>query len=316
MWLYKRCPDNLSKINFLKTVYNEFPEDYKIIFKPKISVIIPIYNNGKFLKDCVDSVINQSLVQLEIICVNDGSTDNTAEILSEYTQKDFRIKVITQTNHGQSYSRNKALKLAIGDYVLFVDSDDMIAIETCEKLYDRAYRDNLDMLGFTGYNFIDNPNNKIENKYYSYDDFIPHLNGKKVFMYKDVKPYLYKLILSSCLTCYRLEFIKKHQLTFPLNLHFEDNLFYVKALTKAQRIGIDPAQYYKRRIHPDSITQNWSKYFGDYIIISDLVLTYLKDYKVDTDIFDDYKKRYISKIVLPNTKLSLPKSQKNIAQIL
>ena len=91
---------------------------------PKVSVIIPVYNVEKYLKQCLDSVVNQTLKDIEIICVNDGSTDNSLEILEEYAQKDNRIIIISQENQGQSVARNIALEKATGEYVGFVDSDD------------------------------------------------------------------------------------------------------------------------------------------------------------------------------------------------
>ena len=88
---------------------------------PKISLIIAVYNVERYLRECLDSVVNQTLKDIEIICVNDGSTDNSLNILKEYAKKDERIKIITQENQGLACSRNNALKIATGEYVLCVD---------------------------------------------------------------------------------------------------------------------------------------------------------------------------------------------------
>ena len=90
---------------------------------PKISVIIPVYNVEKYLSECLDSVISQTLKDIEIICVNDGSTDNSLQILKEYASKDTRIKIIDKENEGQGYARKVGLDVANGEYILFCDSD-------------------------------------------------------------------------------------------------------------------------------------------------------------------------------------------------
>ncbi len=94
--------------------------------KPKISAIIPVYNSQQYLKNCLDSILNQDLQELELICVNDGSSDNSLNILNDYAKKDSRIKILNQQNQGQGAARNKGIKAAKGEYLIFVDSDDMI----------------------------------------------------------------------------------------------------------------------------------------------------------------------------------------------
>ena len=104
----------------------------------KVSVIVPVYNVEKYLKRCLDSLLGQTLEDIEIICVNDGSKDNSLEILKRYAEKDERIVVIDQQNRGMSYSRNKGLEVATGEYIGFVDSDDYIENNYYEKLYSVA----------------------------------------------------------------------------------------------------------------------------------------------------------------------------------
>lgn len=102
---------------------------------PKISIVIPIYNTEKYLDDCLTSVENQTFRNIEIICVNDGSTDNSEKIIENYKSKDKRIKVITQENKGLSMARNSGMDIAKGDYILFFDSDDIISPSLCECVY-------------------------------------------------------------------------------------------------------------------------------------------------------------------------------------
>lgn len=112
---------------------------------PKVSIIMPVYNVEKYLKKCLNSLINQTLDDIEIICVNDGSTDNSDKILQEFAQKDSRIKILTQSNKGQSVARNLAIENANGEYLGFVDSDDWVDLDYFEKLYNIAIKYDCDI---------------------------------------------------------------------------------------------------------------------------------------------------------------------------
>ena len=114
----------------------------------KISVIIPIFNTRKFLNKCLDSLLNQSLTDIEIICVDDGSTDNSLKILKSYANKDDRVKVLTRENNGAGAARNLGLKYVNGKYILFVDSDDWFEEDGLKLLYDKAEQLNVDILLF------------------------------------------------------------------------------------------------------------------------------------------------------------------------
>ena len=120
----------------------------------RISIIIPIYNVEKYLRECLDSCINQTLEDIEIICVDDCSTDGSYEILEEYQNKDPRIKIFRQeTNKKQGAARNKGLEVATGEYVWFVDSDDYIDTKACQILYDTIKKFDVDMLCFSALQF-------------------------------------------------------------------------------------------------------------------------------------------------------------------
>ncbi|MBQ4070298.1 MAG: glycosyltransferase [Alphaproteobacteria bacterium] len=116
---------------------------------PAISVIIPIYNVEKYLRRCLDSVLNQTFQDWEAICVNDGSPDNSAQIIDEYVAKDSRFKVVTKKNGGLSDARNAGMKVATGDYILYLDSDDFIHPQTMEIAHSLALRDGSDIVSFT-----------------------------------------------------------------------------------------------------------------------------------------------------------------------
>lgn len=110
---------------------------------PRVSIIVPVYNVAPYLRQCMDSLINQTYRNIEIICVNDGATDESGAILAEYAAKDSTIKVISQKNAGLSAARNVGFSFATGDYVMYVDSDDWIDLETCETAVAIAVKHNL-----------------------------------------------------------------------------------------------------------------------------------------------------------------------------
>jgi len=113
---------------------------------PFVSVVIPVYNNEKYLRECLDSVVNQTLKEIEIICVNDGSTDGCADILNQYALKDNRIRVIHKNNTGYGHSMNVGMAAATGEYIAIVESDDYIEPKMMEILYNIGIREKVDMV--------------------------------------------------------------------------------------------------------------------------------------------------------------------------
>ena len=131
----------------IANVLDKYPEIMDSLNKThiKVSVIVPVYNASQYLRTCLDSLQRQTLQEIEIICINDGSTDKSPEILKEYSKKDSRIKIVDISHSGPSAARNAGLKLATGEYVGFVDSDDFIDDTYYEKLYNKAFSSNADI---------------------------------------------------------------------------------------------------------------------------------------------------------------------------
>lgn len=129
-----------------------------------VSVIIPAYNVEKYIAECVGSAQNQTLKEIEIICVNDGCSDNTMQIVNTMALKDKRIKIVNKMNEGQSSARNTGIKEARGTYVLFLDSDDYILPETLEELYIQAVTNDLDCVYFDANVFFESETVRRENK--------------------------------------------------------------------------------------------------------------------------------------------------------
>lgn len=132
---------------------------------PKVSIVIPIYNVERYLRQCLDSVVNQTLKDIEIICVDDGSTDSSPDIIKEYVDKDPRVKVITKPNSGYGNSMNRGFDMAEGEYIGIVESDDYADPDMFEKLYEVASANDLDVVksGFYFYYSIpEERNEKVE----------------------------------------------------------------------------------------------------------------------------------------------------------
>ena len=255
---------------------------------PCFSVITTTYNGEKYLKECLDSIINQTLQNIEIICVDDGSTDNSLSIFNEYAEKDNRIKVIYHKNQGLATSRNKALEIITGEYCAFVDSDDIIDPNMLLELYEYAKQNDLDMLSFSGYRFNEKED-YIDTPYWNFN-YLPLNWDKTAFTYKDCTKFMHRMAVSSCLTVYRSNFIKENELTFPAGLVYEDNLFWTMAFTKDARFGILNKKFYKARSHVNNITHNIKKNITDWIEINTRLLHYLKTLDLDPYVLKEYKR--------------------------
>jgi len=156
-----------------------------ISYLPKVSVIIPVYNVKAYLRQCLDSVIKQTLQEIEIICVDDGSTDGSLDILKEYADKDARITVLSQENLHAGIARNAGLAVAQGEYVHFLDSDDWVELDAYEKLYQLAKKQNVNCIKFCSYSY-DNQTQKVNITYFNDMKAIPDKYfERKVFWFED-----------------------------------------------------------------------------------------------------------------------------------
>ena len=262
----------------------------------KMSIIVSIYNADAYLDKCLTSIINQTLKDIEIICINDGSTDQSLSIIQKYAEKDKRIIIINQENQGLSCSRNNAMKIAKGEYIQFVDADDWLAKDASEQIYKQCNTYKLDMLSFSGEN-VDNLTGKhYTNTYYTFS-YLPYNFNITNFNYRNCSSFITSMAVSSCLTVYRRDFLIKNQITFPDHLCFEDNFFFTKALFRAKQCGILNKILYYRRIHSNSITQNINKHFEDYLKIVDKILYHLSTENIPYPIQQKYRKAYIGRCI-------------------
>lgn len=223
----------------------------------KVSIIIPIYNVERYLVQCLQSVVNQTLKDIEIICINDGSTDQSGEILEQFARKDSRIIAINQKNQGVSITRNNGLKMAQGKYIGWVDSDDWIDPDFYQRLYESALKYEAD-IAMAGYKDIDEQNKTLKTairflKEKAYNNF----NKKMKFIEKHM--YLWNKI-------FKKDFLDKCQLYFPENVTYEDVIWLPQIFYKAEKVCTVPNTYYHYRENPNSIvhtTKNDSKKLKD-----------------------------------------------------
>lgn len=203
--------------------------------KNKISIIIPVYNAEKYIGRCLESVVNQTYRNLEIICVDDGSTDNSYKIIEEKAKQDNRIILIKQKNQGVSIARNTAIENLTGDYIMFLDSDDYMEQNMCEIMYKAinefetdVIRCNYNRVYENGISFKNKNNNlPMKHKIYKEEimkDILPE------FIKGNIRSYLWLLIIKS-------EIVKNKNLRFVPNIKMmQDKLFYIKLLQNINSI--------------------------------------------------------------------------------
>ncbi len=247
----------------------------------KVSVIVPVYKAEKYLDICLDSLINQTFEDFEVICVNDGSPDNCINILRNYSKLDSRIKIFSQKNQGLSSARNTGLKYAKGEYITFVDSDDFLAPSALEKMYSNITENKSDYMFSYVYQvypdrlfYWELPNIKDFQKHIYSPVFNENVLGADFYL---------KFIYSAWAKMYRHEFIK--DFSFPEGLIFEDMPFFANCYLRAERISYDFSPLYFYRKSENSIITSAGKNFLDIFEINKLTTQVFKD----TGKYEKYK---------------------------
>lgn len=243
---------------------------------PIISIIIPVYNTERYLKKCFDSVINQTYKNIEIIIVNDGSTDNSLSIINEYAQNDYRIKIVNKPNGGLSSARNTGINTATGDYVLHVDSDDWIELNMCEKLLENAIKHNSQIVISDVYFEMDKgsyvrkePYAEIENR----DSFL-----KKYLLYAGLNSVWNKL--------FSLSLYKKNNL-----FHYEDISLGEDATTLLRLIAMSSCisyvnqPFYHYNMKSNGMSRGIKKNIMQYYTGLKKVEQFYKQKNIATDLF-------------------------------
>lgn len=215
----------------------------------KVSVILPVYNEELYLHQCLDSICGQTLKEIEIICVDDGSTDSSLDILYDYAERDARIKVLMQENRYAGAARNFGMQSAEGEYVLFLDSDDYFELDMLEKLYEKAEDDQLDIVMCCYDSYDDSTDQTVLWDFSGRDVFLPE--GQDVFSGKELKDSgIFQVTVGWAWDkLLRREFIQKCGYFFSEFRSSEDGFFVYMLMARAERIGMIAERMVHHRVN-------------------------------------------------------------------
>lgn len=278
---------------------------------PKVSVIIPIYNVEAYLQECIDSARNQTLRDIEIICVNDGSKDSSLEIAEANAAIDDRIIVIDKKNGGLSSARNAGVREAHGKYVCFLDSDDLLDEDAIFELYHHAEKYRLDVLYFDADSFFESK--ELKKNMNSYLEYY-HRKGKYNNVFKGTELFCKfeknnEYRPSACLQFINRAFYLEHNFSFYEGIIHEDHLFSLVCILEATRAMHKKKSYYKRRVREGSIMtvdEGPHNLYGFIITYSEIML-YLSKHKYDSETVIQIRSElnlYVRLINIINSKIS------------
>ncbi len=223
----------------------------------KISVVVPVYNVEKYLKECIDSIINQTLEDIEIICVNDGSTDSSLEILNDYAKKDSRIIVINKSNSGYGHTMNMGLNAASGEYIGIIESDDFADKNMFEDLYKLAKEYDADIVKGDWYNYWSKNKFARKNNRISSAKTLKLTNSKQDKSLLRINPSVWSAI-------YKKEFLNKYNIRFleTPGASYQDLAFSFKIFALAERVILtDKAYLYYRQDNMNSSVKSKTKVY-------------------------------------------------------
>lgn len=257
---------------------------------PKISVIIPVYNAEKYISSCIESIIKQTMDDIEIICINDGSNDNSSEVLSEYSRKDTRIRIITQMNKGRASARNVGIAYASAPYVMFCDADDSYHPEMCDKLYKEIVKIHADVATceIEVVYYANHELKESDNNYYSLKFNTPS---------NDMCKIINNIDLSVCNKIFKLSLINKYNISFPDGYNYEDANFCWKYFSISKLCAFVNERLYKYNRHEDSImnlTFHKNHVAIDHIIIANDIFEFLNFNNVFEKFKFEFAKFYIA----------------------
>ena len=251
---------------------------------PKVSIIVPVYNTEKYIRNCLDSIRNQTFTDWECILIDDGSTDKSGEICDEYVKKDWRFDIIHKQNKGVSSARNHGINLAKGEWIMFIDADDAIALNTLEVIVHRAAADNLDLLQFSytrNKNELGQNDDSAISDVCNLDDYISY--GKLIYSVWG------NLIKTSIIRDNSIRFHEQMKLG-------EDQMFIYTCMTFANHIMRIPNILYYYYDNPNSATNNEKT--DDIVFSSQQFISFKLEYPKFSFCIDDLVFFYIEKLLL------------------
>jgi|GEM_PF-465458 len=255
----------------------------------KVSVIIPVYNAEQYLRQCLDSVVAQTLEDIEIITVNDGSTDGSLTILEEYVALDPRIRVITQENGGAGRARNAGMDAANGDYLSFLDADDFFEPNMLEEAYKAAVSDNADVSAFKSDSYYEDEDRFA---YEKWTLLMEHVPPYLPFNYRQLTTNVFRTFIGWAWDkIFKREFVQKHGLRFQEQRTTNDLLFVYSAILLAKRITVVPEILaHQRRTSKDSLSKTREKSWDNFYN----ALFALRETLIDNNIHDELEKDFIN----------------------
>ena len=258
----------------------------------KISIIIAVYNAEKYIKECLDSLLSQTLPDFEVICVDDGSTDNSLAIVSEYKRHDQRIQIYTQTNQYAGVARNNGLKYAQGTYSLFLDADDFLMENSLQVLFDSAQKTEADIVVF-GHYLYDTEQKCVLSSDYVLEKLEWFKDGVK--NPQEIAPYIFNFSEPCAWNkLYRTKFIKKSGICFMSLKSTNDLFFSYMTLALAERICISRNQLiYYRVNNSKSLQGDNSQISTDFFS----ALDELKNKLCELDLFESFKTSYYNLVI-------------------
>lgn len=238
--------------------------------KPKVSVIMPVFNTEQYVNEALMSIINQTLKEIEIIVINDGSTDGSLEVISRIAENDNRVQIYSQENQGQSVARNLGISLAKGEYIYFMDSDDLLDLDALECCYNKCEAESLDFVFFDADIICENKEFSLALDYHR-----PQIEEKVysgvMLLDELIDNYLYKP--APWMSFIRSGYLQKIKLNFYPGIIHEDELFSAILYIEAERVGRIGKDFFKRRIRGNSTMTtkfSWKNIEGYFTVIEEL----------------------------------------------
>lgn len=254
-----------------------------------VSIVIPMYNVEKYVGECLNSVLAQTFREIEVVCIDDASTDQTLKVAEGFAKSDTRVHIlINDENKGPAYTRNRGLDVAQGKYIYFLDSDDMITKNAIEELWQEAEGKDLDVIFFDGQVIYEDEDLKQRFKGYRmqhFGDYEPVMNGMEIFNAMQTNR---EWAVNPPREFWRRDFLINAELQFENGIIHEDELFSTLAVMQAERCSVMKKQYFIRRFRQNSIMTSikTSKNMDGYFKCITKIMEYLWKHMDDTEDHD------------------------------
>lgn len=247
----------------------------------KVSVVMPVYNASDYLNEACECILGQTHDDIELICVDDGSEDNSLEILNDIAARDSRVRVFHQENRGGGAARNLALNHTTGKYLYFMDADDKVKPEMFAQLIGKMEADSLDFIIFSAINYAEDTGELFKTPYYSMEKLRAFGEGK-IFSFEDLGDLIFDISVTPWCKLYNSEFVSKSGARFLENSIFHDNQFFWEVLFNAERMTFVDGYYYIRRRHSASSTGAGDERYVNIInVVNNIIKLFIKYNQLD-----------------------------------